>query len=804
MAVLSISVAITILALLRLSCAQQNILNDTAFYGQSPYAPAPIGSRTGSWAEAYSKAKTTLAQLSLEEKVNLTGGVTAPNGCSGNIPSIDRVGFQGLCLTDAGNGVRATDFVNGWPSGIHVGASWNKDLAHKRGIYLGGEFRAKGANVALGPVVGPLGRVSLAGRNWEGFSNDPYLCGALASETVTGIQSQGVIASTKHFIGNEQETNRNPMSNSATGHITESVSSNIDDRTTHELYLWPFQDAVLAGTGSVMCSYNRVNNSYACQNSYILNHLLKTELGYQGFVVSDWNAQHSGTASANAGLDMTMPAGANYWAANLTQAVVNGSVPESRIDDIATRILAAWYQMGQDISFPLPGSGMPVSLIEPHKAVDARNPAAKPYLLQGAIEGHVLVKNVNSALPLRSPKLLSLYGYSATSAPNNNPPPAGSIGTWPYGAGAYADPDALICGLTSTTCGPAPDIAFNGTLVSGGGSGGITPPYISAPLDALQAYAYDSDVTLLWDFINVGGSSAVDQASDACLVFINAWAIEGRDRTHLSDEYSDKLVNNIADQCSNTIVVVNNAGIRVVDGFYNHPNVTAIIYSHLPGQDAGRALVSILFGQTSPSGKLPYTVAKNESDYGKLLSPAAPTPPYEFFPQANFTEGLLIDYRAFDAQNIEPRFEFGFGLTYTTFSYSGLSVTSTGAPTQTYPTGEVLPGGKTDLWDVLFTATAMVTNTGSDYPAAEIAQLYVTVPNAGVGRQLRGFFKTEIGVGASVQVPFKLTRRDLSVWDVVAQDWKLQSGTYVIEVGASSRSLPLSQTITIPEDQGSW
>ncbi|RMZ74822.1 hypothetical protein DV737_g5701, partial [Chaetothyriales sp. CBS 132003] len=722
-------------ALLRPSCAQQNILNDTAFYGQSPYVPAPIASGTGPWAEAYSKARATLAQLSLEEKVNLTGGASAPNGCSGNIPSIGRVGFQGMCLTDAGNGVRATDFVNGWPSGIHVGASWNKDLAHQRGIYLGGEFRAKGVNVALGPVAGPLGRISLAGRNWEGFSNDPYLAGALSSETVTGIQSQGVITSTK--------------------------------------------------------------------NSYILNHLLKTELGYQGFVVSDWVAQHAGTASANAGLDMSMPAGATFWGDSLTQAVVNGSVPESRIDDIATRILAAWYQMGQDTSFPLPGSGMPASLVEPHKAVNARNPAAKPYLLQGAIEGHVLVKNVNSALPLRSPKLLSLYGYSATSAPNNNPPSAGALGAWPYGAGAYANPEAIICGLTSTTCGSAPDIAFNGTLVSGGGSGAITPPYISAPLDALLAYAYDNDVTLLWDFINTDGTGVVDQATDACLVFINAWAVEGRDRTHLSDEYSDKLVNNIADQCSNTIVVVNNAGIRVVDGFYNHPNVTAIVYSHLPGQDSGRALVSILSGQTSPSGKLPYTVAKNESDYGKLLSPALPTSPYEFFPQANFTEGLLIDYRAFDALNIEPRFEFGFGLTYTTFTYSDLSLISTGAPTQTYPTGEILPGGKTDLWDVLFTATATVTNTGSDYPAAEIAQLYVTIPNAGVGRQLRGFFKADIGVGASVQVPFKLTRRDLSVWDVVAQDWKLQSGTYVVDVGASSRNLPLSQTITIPEDQGS-
>jgi len=201
---------------------------------------------------------------------------------------------------------------------------------------MGGEFRTKGVNVALGPVVGPLGRMAEGGRNWEGMSNDPYLAGALAYETVYGIQSTGVITSLKHYIGNEQETNRNPVVN-ANNQSVASLSSNIDDKTMHELYLWPFQDGLRAGTANIMCSYNRLNNSYGCQNSKTLNGILKTELGFQGFVVSDWFAQHGGAASANAGLDMAMPNGGIFWAGNLTKGVENGTIAQSRLDDMATR-----------------------------------------------------------------------------------------------------------------------------------------------------------------------------------------------------------------------------------------------------------------------------------------------------------------------------------------------------------------------------------------------------------------------------------------------------------------------------------
>lgn len=207
------------------------------------------------------------------------------NGCSGNIPPVERLGFPGLCLSDSGNGVRGTDGVNGYPSGIHVGASWNRDIALQRAQYMGAEFKAKGVNIALGPVVGPLGRIAEGGRNWEGFSNDPYLSGALTYDTITGLQ-ENVIACVKHFILNEQETNRNPPLLDPTA-LNVSVSSNVDSKTVHELYMWPFQDAVKTGVGSVMCSYNQINGSYGCQNSWILNGLLKGELGFQGLVSSE-------------------------------------------------------------------------------------------------------------------------------------------------------------------------------------------------------------------------------------------------------------------------------------------------------------------------------------------------------------------------------------------------------------------------------------------------------------------------------------------------------------------------------------
>ncbi|KAH7313626.1 glycoside hydrolase superfamily [Stachybotrys elegans] len=775
--------------------ANSPITSDSHFYGQSPPVyPVPTMDEDGAWSDAISKARELVKELSLEEKVNMTGGTTSATGCSGFVPAISRLGFPGLCLADAGNGVRNTDFVSAWPSGMHVGASFNTELARRRAHFMGKEAKAKGVNVLLGPAIGPMGRVVEAGRTWEGFSIDPYLMGDMVYETVSGIQGAGVIATTKHFIAQEQETHRLATRQ---GPFQEAVSSNIDDRTMHEQYLWPFYDAVRAGTGSIMCSFNRLNNTYACQNSKALNGMLKGDLGFQGWVMTDWGAQHSGVASALGGLDVAMPSGATFWGTQLVAAVNNGSVPEATLDNMVTRILASWFQLKQDSGFPEPGYGMPLDLAAPHRIVDARDRCSKPTLFEGAVEGHVLVKN-EGALPLDGSKMkqISLFGYSA-HAPNTNnyASPSGSnlFGAWSIGTQS-ANITEVSLGWRGNLNITYADIAPNGTIISGGGSGATANSLFSAPYDALVAQAYEDGTALYHDFESA--NPQVNPASDACIVVGNVWATEGHDRPNLRDKYTDDLILNVAKKCANTIVVFHNAGVRLVDAFVDHSNVTAIIYAHVPGQDSGKALISLLYGKENFSGRLPYTVAKTEQDYGAVLHPdfqkPGETAEYMAYPQSDFEEGLLLDYRHFDAENIEPRYEFGFGLSYTTFEYSNLVINKDeDADFDKYPTGPVSEGGQVDLWDELMTVTVDVTNSG-DVDGKEVAQLYLGIPGEGTPiRQLRGFQKPSLAAGETKKVEFKLRRRDLSVWSVVAQKWELQEGEYKVYVGRSSRDLPL-------------
>ncbi|GFF25680.1 probable beta-glucosidase M [Aspergillus udagawae] len=775
-------------------------------YGRSPPV-YPSRNGAGDWASVYEQARALVAQMTNDEKNNITYGFpSASNGCSGNSGAVPRLGFHGLCLQDAGNGVRGLDMVNAYASGLHVGAAWNTDLAYKRGQHMGAEFKRKSINVALGPVVGPLGRIARGGRNWEGFSNDPYLCGKLAYETIVGMQ-KSVIASVKHLVGNEQETDRNPSVYLANA----SVSSNIDDRTMHELYLWPFQDAVKAGVGSVMCSYNRVNNSYACQNSKVLNGLLKTELGFQGFALTDWHAQHTGIASANAGLDMAMPYSPYWESGNLSLAVANGSMSQSRLDDMATRIVATWYKFSRVNN---PGAYVPGNLSQPHEIIEARDTASEPIIFQGAIEGHVLVKNVNSALPLKKPKILSLFGYDAPATTINSPTAAFSfqqglgmgntlsyIGGQPF---SYEIMAALMGSFLANQTGPG--IALNGTLITGGGSGSNTPAYIDAPFNAFQQQAKRDGTYLSWDFYSL--NPGVNAASEACIVFVNEQSSEGWDRPSLADTYSDTLIANVAAKCNNTMVVIHNAGVRLVDTWIEHPNITSVIFAHLPGQDSGSALVEIMYGRQSPSGRLPYTVAKDPRDYGALLNPVYPDNSSMYYTQSNFTEGVYIDYRHFIANNIIPRFEFGYGLTYSTFDYHNLEVHISGHVQKSYfPPGSELytatepkpPGGLDSLWDIMATVSCTVTNTGK-VDAAEVAQLYIRIPGTGPDRLLRGFRKQSIRPGKSRDFHFHLTRRDLSQWDVSAQQWVLREGTYELMVGKSVLDIQLVGNLTITYD----
>ncbi|KAJ6441434.1 putative beta-glucosidase precursor [Purpureocillium lavendulum] len=767
---------VAVLAALSLQASATITNNDAQLYATSPVVSPPLASGSDEWADAFHKAEALVKQMTLEEKVSLTGGMDRNNSCSGNIVAIPRLKFPGMCLSDAGNGLRGTDLVNGYPSGIHVGASWNKELTHKRGGAMGAEFRRKGVNVLLGPVIGPAWRVTKGGRNWEGFSADPYLSGSLVAQSVVGVQEQRVITSTKHYIANEQETNRVPEDGVA------AVSSNIDDRTMHELYLWPFQNAVKAGSANIMCSYQRINNSYGCGNSKTLNGLLKTELGFQGFVVSDWGAQHTGVHDAISGLDMGMPSAKGYWESLLVDAVKNGSVPESRVTDMATRIIAAWYQTHQDADFPEPGVGMPSNLFADHKKVDGRSPDSNAILLQGAIEGHVLVKNERQTLPLKAPRKISIFGYSANRPELAKPIEGDEYPAWLVGL-------APVWGLPNQDQTP---IGPRGTLWGGGGSGAIGPATFTSPLDALVAKASKDGFKLMQD---LNSSTPVpDSTSDACIVFGNAWATEGHDRPALQDDYTDTMIKSVADKCGKTIVVLHNAGVRLVDGFVNHPNVTAIIFAHLPGAESGNALVSLLWGESNPSGKLSYTVAKQESDYGALLNPDPANGSND--PQSYFDEGIYTDYKQFEKNHVVPRYEFGFGLSYTRYDYSNIAVDGPkGNSAHEWPTGKVVSGGQEDIWETIATVSFTLKN-GGHVDGAEAAQLYVRIPGYRA-KQLRGFEKPFLRAGEGIRVSFALTRRDLSIWNTEAQKWQLQRGQYEVYVGRSSSKLPLKAYITL-------
>ncbi|KAK3710307.1 hypothetical protein LTR37_010373 [Vermiconidia calcicola] len=371
--------------------------------------------------------------------------------------------------------------VNAYASRLHVGASWNSSLAYQRAQFMGAEFKKKGVNVALGPVVGPIGRTATGGP-------DPYLNGILGAQSVIGLQ-ESVISSIKHFVANEQETNHNPISDN--GKTTQSTSSNVDDQTMHELYMWPFQDLVHAGAGCVMCSYNRINNTYACENSKAMNGLLKGELNFQGFVVSDWVGQHSGISSADAGLDMAMPT-SSYWdSGQLADAVNSDNLNRTRLVDMAERIIATWYQFGQDATdFPKLGVGMPSDLLEPHIYTDARDPASKASLLQQAIEGYVLVKNVEAALPLRRPAVLSIFGYDAvvqsTYSPGNQYVSGQAELLFPTNWGVINLGLPQLADIASNKLVRDSPRTTKNILIVGGGSGSNTPAYISSPYDALQ------------------------------------------------------------------------------------------------------------------------------------------------------------------------------------------------------------------------------------------------------------------------------------------------------------------------------
>ncbi|ETS86254.1 hypothetical protein PFICI_00082 [Pestalotiopsis fici W106-1] len=742
-----------------------------------------------SWSDASIKASEFVANLTLTEKIGIvSGGYLSPApACVGSIGPISRLNFSGLCFSDGPSGYARSDGVSVFPSGITIAATWDRDLAYQRGVALGEEFRAKGSHVYLGPSTGAMGRHARGGRNWEGFGPDPYLAGVITNTSVLGVQSTGVQACTKHLAGNEQETQRTSTTDS-NGTVTEAISSNIDDRTLHELYLWPFANAVKAGTSSIMCSYNRLNGNYTCANSDLLTTFLKDELAFPGYVTSDWYATHGTEDFANAGLDMEQPgnvsslAGPSYFGGLLLDAINNGSVSEDRLNDMAERVMTPYFLLGQDQDFPSVdpsagavfltyqyGQNSPLAAYYPAvEARDVRGDHASLIRKIGAA-GTVLLKNVNNTLPLKNVSNIGIFGNGAG---------------YPIDGSVFLD------------YGDHPEGFEYGTLDIGGGSGTVRHTNLVTPLQAVQSHVASiggrTQVILNNDVLAEGLFKTIYPVPQACLVFLKAYATEGSDRSSIDLPWnSTAAVEKTAAMCSNTIVVIHGPGV-VLMPWADNENVTAILSAHYPGEEIGNSLVDVLWGAAEPSGRLPYTIPRNLSDYGPDI---VESPAEDSTWQADFNEGQLIDYRHFDADNVDPHFEFGFGLSYTSFEMvDGLQVNvNENVSALADESMGTQPGGLVDLWTLVAQAAVEITNTGTITGIA-VPQLYISFPQdttpAGTPvKVLRGFTKVALDAGETTTINFELTRRDLSFWDSDTKQWVIPQGEFVFMAGFSSRDI---------------
>ncbi|KAG7193775.1 uncharacterized protein KQ657_000467 [Scheffersomyces spartinae] len=812
--------------------------------------------------------------MSIPEKVNLTTGTGwGSDRCIGNTGSVPRLGIPNFCIQDGPNGVRFTDFVTHFPSGLAAGATFNKYLTYKRGLAIGKEHKAKGVHIVLGPTIGPIGLKAAGGRNWESFGADPYIQGVLGAATVEGIQEEGVVACVRHLVGNEQERFRQlgEWDEGVCGDLETSISSNIGDRAMHEIYLWPFAEAIRAGAGSVMCSYNQVNNSYACENSYLLNYLLKEELGFQGFVMSDWGAQHTGIYSGLAGLDMSMPgdvfddwlAGKSYWGPLLSKSIYNHTMPQERLNDMAIRILAPFFAIestsipGEDDTpnfsswtqhtfgqrFPYQHYG---PIVQQNWHIDARTSFSNKVALQVAQEAIVLLKNSRKILPIDvecGVKRILVTGVLAG-----------------------ADPKGFNC--KDQRC-------IEGVMTLGWGSAAVNNPYVITPYEAISAKARELGMVVdfasdPWDLENL---ESVSDAADLCIVVVGAYSGEGfievegnyGDRTNLSLWFNgDEVIKKVAENCENAVVVVNAVGPVDMEEWIDLEGISAVLFAPPLGQFVGQAIAEVLFGEVNPSGRLPFTIARKKQHYIPIVTEIDESNE----PQDTFDRDIYLDYRFFDKHNLRPRYEFGYGLSYSTFVVENIQISEIKPPSEylpypeeylpiyrtieddicdpedalfpheeldpvpgyiypylydrdvytlrdgerfPYPYGykpdhETFPplaggglGGNPALWDVFYEVTVDVKNTGR-LAGGHVVQLYVELPSTihiSPPKVLRGFEKVYLEPQGYQQVKFELTRKDLSVWDAYSQQWILQTGSYDIFVGSSSRRIDLCGEIEI-------
>lgn len=678
--------------------------------------------------------KKLVNELTLEEKASL---------CSGadfwHTKAIDRLNIPAAMVSDGPHGIRKQESLAdhmgvaesikaiGFPTASAMACSFDRDLLHKVGDALGEECVAEDLAVLLGPGIN-MKRSPICGRNFEYYSEDPVVAGELGAAFVNGVQEHGVGTSLKHFAANNQEWRRM------------SISAEIDERTLREIYLAAFETVVKkAQPWTIMCSYNRINGVYSCENDWLLNKVLRDEWGFEGLVMTDWGAMDERVPSLKAGLDLEMPDCHGETDKLIVKAVQNGELEESVLDTAVERILTMvdkYLTARKDIDpasmvHPLPSS------VERGYDVAAHHALARTTAEQSA----VLLKN-EDILPLQKDKKIAFIGEFA-KVPR----------------------------------------------IQGGGSSHINNTSVESALDAAgdsvsyaQGFHIDeetTDETLLQEAITLA------KESDVAVIFAglpDSFESEGFDRTHLNmPANQNELIARISEVQPNVVVVLH-SGSPIAMPWLD--KAAGVLQMYLAGQASGGAAVNLLFGDATPCGKLAETFPLHLED----------NPSYLNFPgnreKVCYQEGVFIGYRYYDKKKMDVLFPFGYGLSYTDFTYSNMKVTVNGKNA-----ADVDVIKETDE----IVVSADITNTGN-CDGAEIVQLYIKNPvvyEIRPEKELRDFAKVFLKAGETKTVTFTLNARAFSYYETRIHDWYAESGDYEILLASSSRDIRLQYTVSI-------
>lgn len=683
------------------------------------------------------RAELVLKQMTRDEKLALVHGngmahvpnwqmplTYLSNGGAGYVEGVKRLGIPPIVISDAAYGVRDSGangrYATAMPSNLGAASSWDSESACSYGEVIGGELRAQGFNMTLGGGVN-LTREPRNGRTFEYAGEDPLLAGTLVGSMMKCEQNQHVIGDIKHYALNDQETGR------------AIVNSIISKRPMQESDLLAFHIAIsIANPGAVMCSYNRTNGDFSCENSYMLRDVLKKDWDFKGFVISDWGGTHSTEKASAAGLDQEEPM-ADYFGPRLKEAVDAGKVPLSEIDDHARRVLYAEFLSGVVDDPPHK------SVIDVEKGLEVAQRVEEKSI--------VLLKNNQGVLPIDPSKVHSIAIIGGHA----------DVGMLSGGGSAQVDPP---------------------------GGNAIMPPgkgethwqdhiwFPTSPLKALRAklpntkIGFDSGTDL---------KSAVSLAkhSDLAIVFAYQWISEDMDLPSLSlPDNRDALIEQVAAANPRTIVVLE-TGTAVTMPWLD--KVAGIVEAWYAGSSGHKALANVLVGDVNPTGKLAITFPRSEKDLPHPVIPSLPPQDQALSYAVHYDEGPEVGYKWYETQHKQPLFAFGFGLSYTTYAYSDLSVDSSAK-----------------------TARFTVKNTGKR-AGTEIAEVYGRLPRGADEsfKRLVGWKRVTLAPGESQTVTIAIDPRVLETFDEASDRWNLAPGSYEVLVGASSDNTPLTGSLSV-------